>query len=81
VFFLSNFLIKINPTNKEMYIIRILSIIVISFILYYNSVQSNLLSSFIIPLSVTKITFLNDFLNDDENNPLEIFYIRNPMIT
>ena len=64
-----------------MYYIRLISIFIILFILYYNSLTSNLLSSIILPVSITKITFLNDFLNDDENNPLEIFYIRKPMIT
>lgn len=75
VFFLSNLLIGIDPNNREMYIIRIISILIIIFILYYNSIQFTISSAFIVPLSITKITYLNDLLNDKQNNHLDIIYI------
>lgn len=78
VFFLSNFLIGIDPNNKEMYIIRIISILIIIFILYYNSIQFTISSAFIVPLSVTTITFLEDLLNEDHNYSFDIIYFRNP---
>jgi hypothetical protein len=78
IFLLSNFLLGLNPNNKEMFIIRILSILIIIFILYYNSLEYTIISSFIIPLSVTKFTFLNDILNDEESNRLDIICIRKP---
>lgn len=81
VYFLSNFLLGINPSNKEMHIIRILSIIVIIFILYLNSKEVNILSSFIIPLSITKITFIDELIGNDEVNPTDIIYINNSYIT
>jgi len=79
VFFVSNFLIQFNPT-REMYIIRILSIIVIIFILYYNSIEHLISTSLIIPLSVSKISFLDEFIGDDDN-PSSIFYIKNSYVT
>jgi hypothetical protein len=81
VFILATFLSNINPTNKEYYIIRILSIIVIIFILYLNSKEVNILSSFIIPLSVTKITFIDELIGDDNVNPTDIIFINNSHIT
>lgn len=78
VFFLSNFLIGLDPNNREMYIIRIISILIIIIILYYNSIQFTISSAFIVPLSVTKITYLNDLLNDEQNNHLDIIYISKP---
>lgn len=58
VFILSNFLIQFNP-NREMYIIRILSILVIMFILYYNSLEHIISTALIIPLSISKISLEN----------------------
>lgn len=78
VFILSNFLLGLNPNNREMYIIRIISILVIIFILYYNSLQITVLSSFIIPLSITKITFLEELLKEDQNYHFDLIYIRKP---
>jgi hypothetical protein len=79
VFFLSNFLIGINPISKEFQIIRILSIIVIIFILYYNSIQSIYLTSFIFPLSINKINYIDDFM--DEDDPTSIIYFRDFIIS
>jgi len=82
VFFLSNFLVGINP-SREMKIIRILSILVIVFILYYNSVQLPIITSLIFPFSINKITFLDELeiSKDVEGNPSSIFYISNTNFT
>jgi len=79
VFFLSNFLVGINRT-REMKIIRILSILVIVFILYYNSITNNILSSFIIPLSINQITFVKDVFRKS-NDSASINYFENAHIT
>lgn len=79
IFFISNFLIGINPT-REMKIIRILSILVIVFILYYNSITTNILSSFIIPLSINQITFVKDVFGKS-NDSASINYLENAHIT
>jgi len=62
VFFLSNLLIGINPLNKQFYIVRIMSIIVIIFILYYNSLQMTISTALILPLSINKITYFDDLI-------------------
>lgn len=77
VFILSTFLSNIDPSNKQFPIIKILSIIVIFFILYYNSKEVSILSMFIIPLSVTKITFIDEIIGNEEVNPIDIIYIQN----
>jgi len=77
VFFLSNFLIGLNPFNKEFHTIRIMSIIVIIFILYYNSIQSTIATLFILPLSISKITYLDDIMEEDQSN---LCYIKNKYI-
>lgn len=77
VFFLSNFLITINP-SKQYYIIRIMSIFVIIFILYYNTKIGNISTVFIIPLSLTKIDYLDDIIPNkifiSNDSKLNIFY-------
>lgn len=77
--FLTNFLIGINPFNKEFYIIRIISVFVIILILYYNTNKIYFIASFILPLSIDKITFLNEmkvniFIYTDTEES-EIFYL------
>ena len=47
-----------------MYIIRILAIIVIISILYYNSIQDNILTALILPLSKDKISLYSNFPSD-----------------
>jgi len=66
-----------------MKIIRILSILVIVFILYYNSVQLPIITSLIFPFSINKITFLDELeiSKDVEGNPSSIFYISNTNFT
>lgn len=76
VFIISNYLLGLDPNNREMIIIRIISIFIIIVILYYNSLEYTIISCFVIPLSLTKITFLNDILNDQEINRLDIICIR-----
>jgi hypothetical protein len=78
VYFISDFLIKINP-SREMLIIKIMSIIVIIFILYWNRNHTYIITSFIIPLSVNKRTFIDDL--EIEPNPNDIYYIRKCYIT
>jgi len=70
VFFSSNFLIAINPFSKEFYIIRIMSIIVIIFILYNNSIKLNIATTLILPLSISNISYLNDY--SDKDSPIII---------
>ena len=61
IFFLSNLLIGINPLLKEFYIIRIISICVIIFILYYNSITSSIATAAILPLSLQRILYYEEF--------------------
>jgi len=60
IFFLSNFLHGINPLSKEFIIIRIMSILVIIFILYYNSGNLTVAATTILPLSISKITYVDE---------------------
>jgi hypothetical protein len=76
VFFLSNFLIGISPNSKELHVIRIMSILVILFILYYNSIELSIVTTkIILPLSISRITFLKDIV------PSDITIINNPSIS
>jgi hypothetical protein len=47
-----------------MYIIRAISIIVFICVLYYNSKNTLILQSVLLPVSINKISFLEDFLDD-----------------
>jgi len=64
VFLLSNLLIGINPFSKQFYVIRAMSIIVIIFILYYNTKEISFGAMFILPLSINKITYYEDLTKD-----------------
>jgi hypothetical protein len=69
VFFTSNFLSGINPFNLEYRIIRILSIILIIYILWYNSIEIAIHTSVLLPLSIDKIDYLkilNRFVKIEE---------------
>jgi len=83
VLFLSNFLIAINPFSKEFHIIRIMSVIVIIFILYYNSIKLNIATALILPLSISNISYLNDYSDKDSpiiidfNVKKELLYLHN----
>jgi hypothetical protein len=59
VLFSSNILIGINPFSQQYRVIRIISILVIIFILYYNA-KLTLISTIILPFSINKISFLED---------------------
>jgi hypothetical protein len=78
VFFISNSLLGINPNSLELKTIRILSIIVIIFILWNLKPLENQLM-FIIPLTTNKITFLNDLFDDSDFT--DIVYIRKSEFT
>lgn len=77
VFLLSNLILGINPDNKEMHVARLISIITIIFIFYYNSSHLSILLSFIVPISVNNITFIDELMGEVEPNPTDIVYIRN----
>jgi hypothetical protein len=68
VFFLSNFLIGINPHLRNFHAIRIMSIIVIILILYYNTKHLSIATAFILPLSLNRVTYadkLNRYIEFD----------------
>ena len=60
VFITSNILIGINPWNIQFHITRILSICVIIFILWINSSDISIQKAILLPLSISKIDFLED---------------------
>jgi hypothetical protein len=67
VFFLANFLLGFNPDSKEYKFIRIFSVFIIFFILYFN-INSESALLFIIPLSKSKISLLYDFPSEIKFN-------------
>jgi len=80
VFLLSNFLIGINPFVRELYIIRIMAFCAIIFILYYNSIQLPIETTFVLPLSISKISYFNEIETEsriyiDSNWKTERFYL------
>jgi hypothetical protein len=64
VYFLSTFISGINPSNIQFKIIRLLSIFVIAFILWHNSllipVNSLEITTIIFPVSIGSISYLHD---------------------
>jgi len=56
----SNILIGINPLSKELHIIRVILILVIMLVLYYNTQQIAIITSFIFPLSINRVTFFHE---------------------
>lgn len=56
---LSNSLLGLNPYNEWLYIIKIISIILI---LYYST-KFKISTAVILPLSINRISYLNDFRN------------------
>ena len=74
---LSNLLLGLNPYCKWLYIIKIMSIILIIFILYYNSRDILILTAFMTPLSISRISYINDLdvpaFADFESEKIEIF--------
>jgi len=65
VFIISNFLIGFNPLSRELYVIRTMAIIVIIFILYYNSKELYIASAFILPLSISNISFADEIIETE----------------
>jgi hypothetical protein len=60
VFFISNFLVGINPDNTEMKVIRVISVITILFILTYNLELLTVKTASILPLSISKISYFEE---------------------
>jgi hypothetical protein len=79
VYLTSNFLIGFNPFSKELHVIRITSIFVIIFILYYNSIEIPITSAFIIPFSINSISYLDeiDSISVDNESNSEMLYLFN----
>jgi hypothetical protein len=61
VFLSSNLLLGINPFSRELHVIRLLSICVIIYILYYNSISYSILTAIILPLSLKRINYFEFF--------------------
>lgn len=64
VFFLSNLLLIINPISRELHIIRIMALTSLILILYYNYNQNPIIIASILPLSISKISYLDDINTD-----------------
>lgn len=80
VFFLSNFLSGINPDKLEFKVIRIMSICIIIFILYYNTNHIYIASASVLPLSISKITYHKNIeaaIGIEYNTDRETFYLIN----
>ena len=78
IFLISNFLIGFNPFSKELHVIRIISIFVIIFILHYNSIDTNIASSYILPFSINSISYLHELDSPwgiSSEQKIEIFYL------
>lgn len=78
VFLLSNLLMGINPFSKELYIIRLLSLFTIICILYYNSITYSIVTVSILPLSIKRIHYYDEFRvskNIDSNSKKETFLV------
>jgi hypothetical protein len=62
VLFLSNFLLGLNPDSRELQVIRIMSVLTIIIIIYYNTTIHSIANmSILLPFSREKITFIHDF--------------------
>ena len=60
-FLISNFFIGFNPFSLKLHIIRILSILLILYLIYKNSNQGIYSLSLLIPLSQNKIDYVHEF--------------------
>ena len=60
IFFISNFLVGINPDNTEMKVIRVISVITILYILTYNLELISVKTASILPLSISKISYFEE---------------------
>ena len=74
---LSNSLLGLNPYEKWLHIIKIISIILIFLILYYNSSDIKISTAIMLPLSISKISYLDDLdipiIPDFESQKIEYF--------
>jgi hypothetical protein len=77
IFILSNSLLGLNPNEKWLHIIKIISIILIFLTLYYNWSEFKISTAFMVPVSISKISYLNDLdisvFPDLESEKTEIF--------
>lgn len=60
VIFSSNFILGINPEQKQYHISRITAIIAIMLVIYRNSIVVDVSTMVILPLSIKRITYLDD---------------------
>jgi len=81
IFFISNTLIGLNPYQKELHIIRIMSVILIIFTLYHNQSQFLIGSILLLPpFSLDKIHYVHDFdikFLNFSNEKRSIFFLKN----
>jgi hypothetical protein len=81
VFISSNFLIGINPSNIQFKITRILSVCVIVFLLWFNSLEISVHTTMLLPLSIVKISYVHEFDSliyiSDSNTKEERLYLWN----
>jgi hypothetical protein len=74
---LSNSLLGLNPYHMGLHAIKIMSIILIIFILYYNSRDILISTAFMTPLSISRISYIDDLdvpaFPDFESEKIEIF--------
>jgi len=75
IMILSNLLLGLNPYCKWLYIIKIMTIILIIFVLYHNSGDISI--AFMAPLSISKISYIDDLdipvFADFESEKIKIF--------
>jgi len=60
VFITSNFISRINPSNIQFQVIRVMSVCVILFILWYNSRIITISTAIIFPVSIGSISYLHE---------------------
>jgi hypothetical protein len=65
-FFASNLSIGLNPYSKQMHTMRAMSVLVILFIIYYNSTKISIATMVLLPLSVDKITYYHEIPSESK---------------
>lgn len=79
--FMTTMILILEPNNLKIRIVQIISIFFLLYIIYLNIniIYNDLYKfAFIIPLSINKITFLDDIFDNDDIN---IFYFRKTFFT
>nr|YP_009487293.1 hypothetical protein [Russula lepida]AWB36195.1 hypothetical protein [Russula lepida] len=72
VFFLSNFLLGINPEEKKFLWIKLFSVLTIMFIIYWNSTVVNVSSMLILPVSIKGVTYFDDVKSSHIDSKTEL---------